>query len=159
MRLMATDEIGLGDQIGRADRLRPETKVRNGDRAGFLRVIHEITLGMVAGVLADDLDRVLVGPDGAVGTQPVKQRPKNARWLDREGRIVIKAQTGDIVADADGEMIFDFARARLSNTALIIAGVNSLEESPYRPPTTLGIVLKPAQPAFRPSCRAVRQSR
>gem|GEM_PF-2514216 len=48
---------------------------------------------------------------------------------------------------------------RLSNTALTMAGVNSLEERPNRPPTRRGIFLKGAVPLAIPSTRAWATSR
>ena len=45
----------------------------------------------------------------------------------------------DVVVDPDCEMILWCSLDRLSNTAFTIAGVNSLDDSPYRPPTIRGI--------------------
>ncbi len=82
-RLMAGDEIGLADQVDRANRLRAEAQVRDGHRAGLLRVIDEVALRVVVGVLADDLDGILVGADRAVRAQPVEHargRPCRTQW-------------------------------------------------------------------------------
>ena len=42
---MAGDEIGLLDEVGRADWLPAESQMRYGNRARFFRVVDEISLG------------------------------------------------------------------------------------------------------------------
>ncbi len=71
---MTGDEVGVVDQVRGVDRLFAEAEVRDGDGAGFLGVIDEVGLGKVLGGLADDLDGVLVGADGAVGTEAEEHR-------------------------------------------------------------------------------------
>ncbi len=102
---VAGDEVGLVDQIGRADGLRAEAQVADGDHPGLLGVVDEVALGVVVGVLADDLDGVLVGPHGAVAAQAVEQRPDHVLGLGGEGRVVLQAGVGDVVVDADGEVV------------------------------------------------------
>ena len=100
---MARDELSLTDQIGRADRLRAEAQVGNRHRAGFFRVIDEVALCIVVGFLADDLDAVLVGADGAVRAEAEEDRLFHAFGHDLEVRIVIERKAGDVVVDANGE--------------------------------------------------------
>ncbi len=68
--VVARDEVGVVDQVGRANRLRPEAQMRHGDRPGLLGVVDEVALREQVGVLTDDLDRALVGADGSVGSEP-----------------------------------------------------------------------------------------
>ena len=70
--LVAGHKRGPLDQVGGADRPRPEAQMRHRDRARLLGVVNEIALGKEIGALADDLDRGLVGPHRAVGAQAVK---------------------------------------------------------------------------------------
>ncbi len=102
---MAGQEVGLVDQVGAADRLRAEAQVRDGHRAGLLRVVDEVALGVVVGRLADDLDRVLVGADRAVGAQAVEHRPVRALRLRVEVVVPRQRAVGDVVVDADGEVV------------------------------------------------------
>ena len=90
---MAGDEVGLGDQVAGADRLGAEAQVRDGDGAGLLRIVDEVALGEVVGILADDLDGVLVGAHGAVRAQAVEEaraRCRGLRWRrsDPQSRLV-----------------------------------------------------------------------
>ena len=66
---MAGDEVSLVDVVGRTDGLVAETQVGNGDAAGLLGVILEVSLNVLVSVIADDLDGVLVSADGAVAAQ------------------------------------------------------------------------------------------
>lgn len=70
--VVASEEVGVVDEVRALDRLIAETQVRNGDAAGFLAVVAEITLSVFVGVVADDFDAVLVCADGAVGAQTVE---------------------------------------------------------------------------------------
>ena len=99
-------KLALRDQVRRADRLRAEAQVRDRHRAGLLRVVDEIALGVVVGLVADDLDRVLVGADRAVGAQAVEHGADHVvrsrcRTSGRQSRLSV----GHIVVDADGEMV------------------------------------------------------
>ena len=50
----------------------PKRRWRYGKAAGLLGVVGEVALRVHVGVVADDLDGVLVGADGTVGTQAVE---------------------------------------------------------------------------------------
>ena len=101
---MAGDEVGAVDQVRRVDRPRAEPHVRDGDRAGFLRVVDEVALGVHRRVFADDLDRVLAGADRAVAAQSVEHGPRHVVGLGRELRVPLQAQVRHVVDDADGEV-------------------------------------------------------
>ncbi len=100
--LVTGDEVGLLHEVGRADRLGPEAQVRHRHRTGLLRVVDEVALGVQAGLVADDLHRCLVGPDGAVAAERVEHR-RPAGLLDQERVVDVEAEPGDVVDDADGE--------------------------------------------------------
>ena len=109
---MAGDEIGLRNQIAGVNRLRTEAQMRNRHRARFLGVVNEVALRVVVGVLADDLDGILVGAHRAVRAQAVEHRADHAVWLNGEFRIVIQAGVADVVIDADREMILRLSLVR-----------------------------------------------
>ena len=117
--LMAGDEVRLGDQVAGMDRLRPEAQVRDRHRAGFLGVVDEVSLRIVVGVFADDLDGVLVGADRAVRAQAVKQGAHNAVGLGGERCVVVEAGVADVVVNADGEVIF-----RLGLLQVVVDGLH-----------------------------------
>ncbi len=104
---MAGDEARPLDQVGGADRARAEAQMRDGDRAGLLRVVDEVALRVQAGLLGDDLDRVLVRADGPVRAEAVEDGADDVVRLGRE-RGDVEAGAGDVVVDADREV-----RARL----------------------------------------------
>ena len=66
---MAGNEVCLGDVIGALDHLIAEAEVRDGNTAGLLRVILEVCLNVFIGVVADDLDGVLVCTDCTVAAE------------------------------------------------------------------------------------------
>ena len=89
---MAGDEVGLVDQVGRTDRVFAEAQVGDRDAAGLLGVIGEVGLGVHVGMVADDLDRVLVGADGAVGAEAPEAGGDGA-WLgDVDGFVAAAAR-------------------------------------------------------------------
>ena len=102
---MAGDEVGVVDEVGGADRLGTEAQVRDGDGPGLLGVVDEVALGVEVGLLADDLDRRLVRPDGAIGAEPEEHglhlagRPGVA-----DGAVGFQRQARHVVVDAHGEV-------------------------------------------------------
>ena len=79
--------------------------MRHRDGAGLLRVIDEVTLGEVVGVRPDDLDRVLVRPDGPVRAQSVEHALEASRVLDVVGGVDLKAGMGDVIDNTDREVV------------------------------------------------------
>jgi hypothetical protein len=82
--LMACDEVGAADEVGGSNRAGAEAEVRDRHRAGFLRVVDVIALRVVLGLLADDLDRVLVRADGPVGAEPEEDGAGTLLGIDVE---------------------------------------------------------------------------
>ena len=107
--LVAGDEVSLRDQVSARDGVLAETEVRSGQAAGLLGVVDEVALGVVVGVVADDLNGVLVGADRAVGTEAVEHGAIGVGvFLSLPGRIVRKGGAHDVVVDADREVILRF---------------------------------------------------
>ena len=103
--LVAGDEVRLGDEVAGADRLVAEAQVGGGDGAGLLGIVNEVALGVVVGLFADDLDGVLVGADGAIRAESVEQGAHGAGSFGGVVGIVVQAGVGDVVLDADGEVV------------------------------------------------------
>ena len=103
LSLVDAHEQCVMDEIGSADRGRPEAEVGDGLRAGLLRVVDEVSLGVQARVAAEDLDGVLVRADGAVRAEAEEHGPDRARRLDVQIRVVVQADPAHVVGDADGE--------------------------------------------------------
>ena len=103
-RVVAGDEVRLVDQVCALDGLVAESQVRDGDAARLLGVVGEVSLSVLFGVVADDLDRVLVAADGAVRAETVELA------ADRAGgsRVDLlgdgQRAPGHVVVDADGEV-------------------------------------------------------
>ncbi len=93
VELVAGHKVGLVglDQIRGVDRFGAEAQMRDGHRAGFLRVVDEVALCEVIGLFADDLDRVLVGAHRAVRAEAEEHAAHGLVGFDREGRIDIEA--------------------------------------------------------------------
>ena len=85
-------KLACCDQVRRADRLRPEAQVRDGLRAGLLRVVDEVALRVQVLLGAEDLDRVLVRADRAVRAEAEEDRAHRLGRLDVERRVVGQAR-------------------------------------------------------------------
>ena len=101
--LVAADEARARDEVRRPDGLRSEAQVRDGLRARLLRVVDEVALGVQALLGAEDLDRVLVRADRAVGAEAEEHRSHRVGRLDVERVVVREARVGHVVGDADRE--------------------------------------------------------
>ena len=111
--LMAGDEPGLVHEVGGADGLVAEAEMGNGDGARLFRVVDEVTLRVLPGLLGDDFDGVLVGPHRAVGAQAEENGVGAVGRFEIHRRIVAERESGDVVEDADGKRIFRGGLAQL----------------------------------------------
>src|SRR5204862_7353218 len=89
--LVAGHERRACDEVRGPDGPGPEAQMRDRDRAGLLAVVYEVALGVASRFLTDDLDGVLVRPDGAVGAEAVEDRAHGVRRLRREPGVPGKA--------------------------------------------------------------------
>ena len=60
---------------------------------------------MKFGVVADDLDRVLVGADRAIRAEAKEHRPYHLIGLDDEARVDLQTAVGHVIDDAHGEVV------------------------------------------------------
>ena len=102
---VAGQEVGGGDEVGGADGPGPEPEVGDGDGARFLGIVDEVALGEVLGLVADDLDGVLVGAHRPVGAEAVEEAPDDVAALGDEGGIVGEAVARDVILDAHREVV------------------------------------------------------
>jgi len=80
----------------------------NGHGPGFLRVVHEVALGIVVGFLTDNLDGVFVGADGTIGAEAVEQGANGTGSFGVEVVVPIEGGMGDIVDDTTNEVVLGF---------------------------------------------------
>ncbi len=118
--LVACDKAGLtgANQIGRVDGIRPEAQVRDGDRPRFLGVVDEVALCIVAGLLADNLDRILVGSHRAIRAQPPEHALHGISTFDGKSRVVLQAAMGHVVMNANCKVLFRFGHGHLVEDTL-----------------------------------------
>ena len=91
LKLVASHEVRFANQIGGANRVRAKAQMRNRNRAGFLRIVDEITLREVVRSLPDDFDGILVGADGSVRSESVEQL--RARFVDLLSKILDRSSS------------------------------------------------------------------
>ena len=118
LELVARDEAGAIHEVGRTDRLLAGAQVRDRDGAGLLRVVDEVPLRVQLRLLPEDLDRILVGPDRAVGAEPVEHRRRHVRRLGPERRIPRDRRMRHVVDDAEGEVTLGIRLAELVERGL-----------------------------------------
>ena len=68
-RVVAGNKVSLVYVIGALNRLIAEAQVRNGNTAGLLRVILEVSLNVFIGMVADNLNGVFVSTNGTVAAE------------------------------------------------------------------------------------------
>src|SRR5438876_8194064 len=89
------------------------------DRYGscLARIIDKIALSIIGCFFPDDLDRVLVGSDGAVGSETVEEGAKDVLFFGAERRVVTQGGMRDVVDDPDGEVVLRLRRSHLVKDA------------------------------------------
>src|SRR5258708_19660914 len=98
-------------------------------------------------VLADYLDRIFVSAHRAVRTESVEDGPKDVLFFDRKGCIAFQTRLGDVVADANGKMIFGRRVLQIVQHRFDHCRSNSLDDRPYLPPTIRRSFLPPSSTA------------
>ena len=114
----AADEARSFDQVRRPHALRTETQMRDRHRTRLLRVVLEVPLSVAVGIGADDLDAVLIGADGPVCAEADEDSAHLIVGEDVEAMIHLKAEVGQVIIDADGEMAFRRVLAQLIKDGL-----------------------------------------
>ena len=103
--VVAGNEVSLVDIVGALYRVVAETKVGDGDTARLLRVILEVSLNVLVGVVADDLDGVLVRADCAVAAETPELALDGAGSCGVGSFLLLEGQVGNIIVDADSELV------------------------------------------------------
>ena len=105
-RVVAGNEVGLVDVVRALDGLVAEAQMADGDAAGLLGVVLEVGLHILVGMVADDLNGVLVRADGAVAAQTPELALDGAfRGGVRAVLVLFEGQVRHVVDDADGELV------------------------------------------------------
>ena len=91
--------------VRRTDRLIGEAQMALCDAVGFLRVVLKISLGEFVGMGVDDLNRILVGADGTVRTEPPELAADKAVFLRINALLLLQGKMGHIVRDADRKAV------------------------------------------------------
>ncbi len=122
-KLVTCDEVRLINEVRALDRLLAEAEMAHCARPGLLGVVDEVALRVVVGVLSDNLDGVLVRPNRTVGAEAVEQGAVEA--FVRRAVVLVpgKAGVGDIVINADGEVILRRGLFEIVQHSLCHAGV------------------------------------
>ena len=110
---MACHEVRRGDEIGGADGGVAEAQVRTGVAARLLRVVVEVGLAVLVGVVTDDLHRVLVGAHRAVSTNAKELGLEHAFAAEGNLLHLRKIGEGDVVDDAQREVVLGLRQRKV----------------------------------------------
>ena len=122
----AGHEVRLGDVVGGLDGGVAKAQVGDGQAAGLLGVVIEVALGIHIGVVADDLDGVLVGAHGAVGAQAPELTRGGASGSGIGVLGGIQGQMGHVVHNADGEALLGLVLLHVAVHGDDVAGLGVL---------------------------------
>ena len=113
--VVAGDEVGLVDVVGALDGLVAEAQVADGHAAGLLGVILEVGLNVLVGMVADDLDGVLVRADGTVAAETPELALDGAfRRGVRAVLVLGEGEASHVIDDADGELTLHLVLLQLA---------------------------------------------
>ena len=135
------DKVGRGDQVGCADLLLAEAQMTGGHTAGLLGVVDEICLNFVVGAVADNLDRVLVGANGSIGTEAV-EHCRVAVERNLVVRIEVEAATGDVILDADHAVVHRLVFGQVVENGLGHAGAELVGAEAVTGPNDLRVTFE-----------------
>ena len=102
---VACDVVSELDEISGLDLLLAETKMACGDTSRLVGIIGKVTLDVHVGVVADDLDGVVVGTDSSIRAKT----PEHALGGALRDRVDLTSdrerEVSDIILDTDGEVV------------------------------------------------------
>ena len=101
--VVAGHKVSLVDVVGRADGLVAEAQVADGHAAGLFRVVLEVRLDVLVGVVADDLGAVLVGAHGAVAAKAPEFALLGALGRGVGSGLLLQRKAGHVVHNANGK--------------------------------------------------------
>ena len=104
-RIVAGDEVRRVDEVFALNGRLAESEVGNGDAARLLGVIEEVRLRIHIGVVADDLDGVLVCTDRAVRTEAVELAARGAGGGGVELLGEIERGVRHVLVNTHGEVV------------------------------------------------------
>ena len=107
-RAVAGDEVALFDEVGRADGYIAKAEMALGDAEALFRVVFEVGLRILRGVVVDDGHCVVVRADGAVTAEAPELAAHDAALAKVERALLRQGQVRDVVHDADGEAVQGF---------------------------------------------------
>ena len=117
-RIVAGREVRRVNLIRRLDRRLAEAQMGNRQAAGLLGVVCEVSLSVHIGVVADDLDGVLVGANGAVRAEAIELAADRAFRSGVEDVAQRQAGVGDVVHDAHGEVVLRSSQLQVVEDSL-----------------------------------------
>ena len=110
---MACNKVRTVDKVGALDGSLAEAQVADGQTAGLLGVVCKVALCEHVGVVADDLDAVLVCTDGTIGTKAEELAADRALGSGVHKVALGEGSIHNIVDDADGEMVLGFVELKV----------------------------------------------
>ena len=102
---MAGNKVSLVDVVGALNRLVAKAQVGYGDTACLLRVILEVCLNILVGMVADNLDGVLICANGTVTAQTPELALDSAFCRSVGSGLLGKGQLGNIICNTEGEVV------------------------------------------------------
>ena len=101
----AGDVVGVLDEVLGGDGLGAETHVGDGETTGLVGIEDGVGLGVQRGVLGDELDGLLGGTDGTIGTVTPEDALLDVVTEGLDGGAVLEGGVAEIIVHTDGEAL------------------------------------------------------
>ena len=101
-RIVACNEVCLTDQVCGFNLLMSETQVGHGHTAGLLGIIIKVCLCIHVGIVADDIDGVLVRSNRTVSAKSPELAVRGSFGSGYQFLSQLQGQIGNVVFDTDG---------------------------------------------------------
>ena len=101
------------NQIRSLNRSLAKTQVGYGDATGLLGIIEEVALGIHIGVVADNLNGVLVSANCTIGTQTPELAGSGAFGNNLKVSTSRQGSISNIIYDANGKVVLRFSSCQI----------------------------------------------
>ena len=120
--LVYSHKVSSINQVRSLNRSLAKAQVGYSNTTGLFGIIEEVALCIHIGMVADNLNGVLVSANGAVGAQTPEFAGGGAFRNNLQVTASREGSIGNVVYDANGKVVFGFSRCQISKYCFDIAG-------------------------------------
>ena len=108
LELVTSHKVSFVNEVSRLNRVVRETQVRSSHRAGFTRVVNEVTLTIFTSVFCNNFNRVFVSTNGTISAQAEEYGTNNIFTFRINAVVIRQRLVCNVIVNTNGEAVNRF---------------------------------------------------